>query len=93
MFDGMNIVAGSPRRRAASARRQARYRQGGMNAESARVVVGGGDHAAAAAFLWIRADGHRKIFQRRIDTFLHCGIERVHVDVNDDAHGQRIVSC
>ena len=54
------------------------HRHGGSDAEGAREIAGGGDHAAVAA-----ADDHRLVGERRVVALLDRGIERVAIDMGD----------
>ena len=55
-----------------------------MDAERARLVARGGDDAAA---IRLAADRERLAAQRRVVALLDRRVERVHVDVEDAAHG------
>ena len=55
-----------------------------MHAEPARLVACGRDDAAA---IGPAADGDRLAAQRRIVALFNRRVERVHVDVEDAAHG------
>jgi hypothetical protein len=67
------------------ARRDARH--GGAHAELARLVAGRRDHAALRGR---RAHDHRPPAQRRLIPLLHRRVERVHVEMEDDAVHDRL---
>ena len=62
-------------------------RHGGVDAELARFVRGGRNHAALVA---LSANDHRFAFQRGIEEFFHGDEEGVHIDVEDGAEKRGI---
>ena len=60
--------------------------QGRVDAEPARHVVGRRHHASAFALFRVGAYDNREAPQCRVIALLHRSVERVHIDVHDDAH-------